>query len=436
MALQDQLKTAIDERNRLIAESRSILEAAKAAGRDTSAEENQKWDTINAAIDAKDATVQRLASQIDREAKLGESAGRQAEATITTSPSGVHRPERADAEAAEFPIGRGRTFNVQPGTQLAERSTKAYRNSFGNYIGQGQVSAGLLTSSDAKGGYLAPTQLSTNLIKFLDNAVFMRQISTVETLTQAVSLGVPSWDADPGDADWTAEVPASDISEDNTASVGKRELTPHLLTKLVKISQKLVRSSVIGIEELVTQRLGYKFAITEENKFLNGTGSSLEPLGVFTASANGISTGRDVTASATTSFNADDLHNVIYNCKQAYQGTGVWIMHRDSVKMARKLKDGQGQYLWQPGLQNGEPNMLLGRPLYMSEYAPNTFTTGLYLAVFGDFKIGYMIVDSLQLEIQRLGELFSLKNQIGLLGRKETDGMPVLEEAFSRLKLA
>lgn len=435
MALQDQLKTAIDERNRLVAESRSILEAAKAAGRDTSAEENQKWDTINAAIDAKDATVQRLQSQIDREAKLGESAGRQAEATITTSPSGVHRPERADAEAAEFPIGRGRTFNVQPGTQLAERSTKAYRNSFGNYIGQGQVSAGLLTSSDAKGGYLAPTQLSTNLIKFLDNSVFMRQISTVETLSQAVSLGVPSWDADPGDADWTAEVPASDISEDDTATVGKRELTPHLLTKLVKISQKLVRSSVIGIEELVTQRLGYKFAITEENKFLNGTGA-MQPLGIFVASANGISTGRDVVAASASEVAGDDLLKTQYAVKGQYQRTGSWIMHRDMVWRCRKMKDGASNYLWQPGLLNGEPNQLLGRPVYMSEYAPSTFTTGLYVAVFGDFKVGYMIVDSLQLEIQRLGELFSLKNQIGLLGRKETDGMPVLEEAFARLRMA
>lgn len=432
MNLQEQLKAAVDERNRLVAESRAILEAAKAAGRDTSAEENEKWDKINAAIDAKDAHVQRLNTQIQREAKMAESAGRRTEATVTVSPSGVSRTE---AEVVELAIGKGRNYRITPGSQLAERATAAYRDSFSAYVGQGQVSAGLLTSSDPKGGYLAPTQLSTNLIKFLDNAVFMRQLSTVETLTQAVSLGVPSWDTDPGDADWTAEVPASDISEDDTATVGKRELTPHLLTKLVKISQKLIRSSVIGIEDLVTQRLGYKFAVTEENKFLNGTGA-FQPLGVFVASANGVSTGRDVTASATTSFNADDLHNVIYNCKQAYQRTGSWIMHRDAVKMARKLKDGTGQYLWQPGLQASEPNMLLGRPLYMSEYAPNTFTTGLYVGLFGDFKIGYMIVDSLQLEIQRLGELFSLKNQVGLLGRKETDGMPVLEEAFSRLKLA
>jgi HK97 family phage major capsid protein len=72
----------------------------------------------------------------------------------------------------------------------------------------------------------------------------------------------------------------------------------------------------------------------------------------------------------------------------------------------------------------------------MSEFAPNTFTASQYVAIVGDFKAGYYIVDSLQLEIEILTELFTLKNQQGVLGRKETDGMPVLEEAFSRLKLS
>jgi HK97 family phage major capsid protein len=104
------------------------------------------------------------------------------------------------------------------------------------------------------------------------------------------------------------------------------------------------------------------------------------------------------------------------------------------VKRARKLKDGNSQYLWSPGL-SGQPGTILDRPYVMSEYVPDTYTTGLYVAAVGDFSY-YWIVDSLDMEIQRLDELFALKNQVGMVVRKETDGMPVLSEAFARLKLA
>jgi len=100
------------------------------------------------------------------------------------------------------------------------------------------------------------------------------------------------------------------------------------------------------------------------------------------------------------------------------------------------LKDGNGQYLWQPSNQVGEPDLLLGSPVMMSEYAPNTFTTGQYVGLYGDFNSGYWIADALGFRIQVLRELYAETNQVGLIIRAETDGMPVLEEAFSRLTLA
>jgi len=70
----------------------------------------------------------------------------------------------------------------------------------------------------------------------------------------------------------------------------------------------------------------------------------------------------------------------------------------------------------------------------MSEYCPNTFTSGLYVGIIGDFK-NYWIADALSMRIQRLNELYSLTNQVGFVGRLESDGMPVLEEAFARIQL-
>jgi HK97 family phage major capsid protein len=99
------------------------------------------------------------------------------------------------------------------------------------------------------------------------------------------------------------------------------------------------------------------------------------------------------------------------------------------------LKDGESRYLWQESVRVGEPDRLLGIPTFMSEYAPNTFTTGLYVGILGDFSF-YWYADALLFEIQRLEELYAETGQVGLIGRLESDGMPVLEEAFVRVTLA
>jgi HK97 family phage major capsid protein len=225
-------------------------------------------------------------------------------------------------------------------------------------------------------------------------------------------------------------------------SFGKRELHPRPLAKRIKISRKLL-SRLPGAEGLVTQRLAYKFAVSEEKAFLTGTGAN-GPLGVFTASSYGISTGRDVSSGNTsTAITMDGLINALYSLKAQYQTspTTAWLFHRDAVKMIRKLRDdsgasaGTGQYLWQPSTQVGEPDTLLGLPVFTSEYAPNTFTTGLYVGLVGDFS-NYWIADADTFSVQRLVELYAEANQVGLIGRKETDGMPVLEEAFARVTLA
>ena len=86
-------------------------------------------------------------------------------------------------------------------------------------------------------------------------------------------------------------------------------------------------------------------------------------------------------------------------------------------------------------MRDGEPDTILNRPLNMSEYVPNTFTTGLYVGMFGDLS-KYWIADALDLQVQRLIELYAETNQDGFIGRMESDGMPVLAEAFARVKLA
>lgn len=434
------LKELIDKRNKCVADARGILDREKAESRTLSAEETAKADDLleqAADLDAKIEERQTAENRHNRlkalEAKSQESAGRQ------TTPSIPGAGPTTGNDGASLTLSwRGRELVLRPGSPELERHQLGYRVAFTNYllgVNTGDK-LGLQVSRDSKGGYLAPTTLVAELIKFLDNNVFMRSLATVlPPLGMAVSLGVPTWDTDPGDADWTAEVPASEIAEDDTAAMGKREFTPHLLTKLVKLSMKLLRVGVIDAESLLVERLGYKFAVTLEKAYLLGNGNQ-QPLGVFVADANGIDTDRDTPCASQTAFTADELIDCLFSLKETYQRNATWLMSREGVKRCRKLKDNYGQYLWQPGIAGGTPGLILDRPYVMSEYVPATYTTGKYVAAVGDWKSAYWIADSLELEIQRLIELFSLKNQIGLLGRFETDGAPVLPEACARLKLA
>jgi HK97 family phage major capsid protein len=184
-------------------------------------------------------------------------------------------------------------------------------------------------------------------------------------------------------------------------------------------------------------------AVTEENAFLNGSGAN-QPLGVMTPSAQGIPTSRDVTAASPTAIAGDDVMGTFYNLKAQYRQRSSWIIGRPVVAAIRKLKDSNSQYIWQPGLMGasfvaqgtaligGTPDTLMGRPIYESEYMPSTISANQYVAILGDFS-KYWIADALTMTLQVLYELYAATNQIGYVFRKETDGMPVLGEAFSRL---
>lgn len=318
-------------------------------------------------------------------------------------------------------------------TEAEEAEMRAFRS----FLKGGPAPAemrSLQADSDTEGGYLlAPQTVAAALLAAVDNQTFLRKLAHTETINGSESLGVVTLDTDFGAADWTTELATTTVDE--ALRLGKRELKPVPLTKETKLSRTLVRRTAGGAERLVIARLAYQFGVTMENAYLNGSGAG-QPLGLFTASAQGVSTARDVsTDNTTTAITADGLIEAKHTLKGQYWANARWIFHRNGVKKIRKLKDGNGQYLWAPGLSGGIPNTIVDTPYEMSEYAPDTWTTGLYVGIIGDFSF-YWIVDALQLEIQVLNELYARTNQFGYIGRLESDGMPVLEEAFVRVKLA
>lgn len=286
---------------------------------------------------------------------------------------------------------------------------------------------------DAQAGYLtAPVEFRQELIKGLDNELFMRTIShNVGQLGAAQSLGFPYRSVDADDASWTTEI--ADSVEEESLAYGRREFKPNRLTKLIKLSRTLMMHAPMA-EPTLLEELGYRISTTQEKAYMTGDGSG-EPLGIFVASNSGIPSTRDVSEdNTTTAVTLDGLLNAKYSLKGQYIRNAQWVMHRDLCKMVAKLKDGEGQYLWQPSTQLGQPDMLLGHPVNMSEYAPNTFTTGKYVAVLGDFR-HYWICDADALNIQILDQPFATKNLIGYMCDYFGDGAPVVGEAFARVKL-
>jgi HK97 family phage major capsid protein len=175
-------------------------------------------------------------------------------------------------------------------------------------------------------------------------------------------------------------------------------------------------------------------SVPQEQAFLTGSGAA-QPLGVFAASALGISTGRDIaTGNSGTEIASDNLIRVKGALKGQYRGKAQWIGHRDWETRVSLLKDSEGQYLWRPGLEAGRPDMLLGFPVNISEYAPSTFTTGEYVAILGDFS-HYWIAELAGFGLKRLDELYAGTSQVGFHVDAYVDGMPVLEEAFVRSKM-
>jgi HK97 family phage major capsid protein len=291
-------------------------------------------------------------------------------------------------------------------------------------------------SSDIGGGFLvAPEQFVAQLIQDIDRMVWFRQFATVIPLQGAESLGVPSLATDIADTVWTTELAVG--TEDTSLAFGKRRLTPHPLAKYIKVSKDLLRSAALSVEAIVRERLAYKFGTVQETAFMTGTGAG-SPLGIFTASDNGITTSQDVaTDNTATTITADGLINAKYGLEAQWLGSPNlrWVFHRDAVKMIRKLKDGDGQYLWNPGLATDRPDTILNVPVLVSEYAPNTFTASKYVGLIGDLSY-YWIAETMSVEIQRLIELGALTNQDYFIGRAMLDGMPVLEKAFVRVTLS
>jgi HK97 family phage major capsid protein len=426
--MSNRLKELREKRAKIVTDMRAILEKADTEKRSASAEEQARYDEMFGRTEELRTNIATEERQIELEREMAASADReQRENRDAGGEGGELRGEQRGGR-------RGGERTPDPAAELRMKGFRSWLRN-GAAIGEGAAEfRNLSVGVDTEGGFLvAPEQFVQQLIQAVDDQVFVRSRATVIPVPNASTLGVPTLEADPDDADWTTELQTG--SEDGAMKFGKRSLIPHPFAKRIKVSNDLLRKSLLPAEQIVMQRLAYKFGLTEEKGFLTGDGVG-KPLGVFTASGDGIPTGRDIaTENTATQITFNGLINAKYSVKAQYWPKASWTFHRDAVKQISKIVDGEGQYVWRQSVREGEPDTILGHPMDISEYVPNTFTTGLYVGLFGDWSF-YWIADALNMQMQRLAELYAETNQVGFIGRQEVDGMPVLPEAFARIKLA
>ena len=285
------------------------------------------------------------------------------------------------------------------------------------------------------GGYtIAPQYLVKQIIKDLDDTVQIRKrANIIPAMNGYASIGIPTLDSDLNNLDWTAEI--AEVTEDTNMAFGKREMKANQLTKLVKISKRLIKQSNIDIQGLVEERIVYKLASTLEHNYLYGNGQD-KPLGIFSQTSDNtaaIPTDRDIkVGTASTAITYDGLVDAVSGLKGGYQNGAVWMLNKKAVAALRKLKDKQDRPIWQESLIAGQPSILLGIPVVQNDFIEDKLEATKYFGFLANLKY-YWIFDSLSMELQVLHELYSKTNQVGFQVGYWGDGAPIQKSAFVRL---
>jgi HK97 family phage major capsid protein len=313
---------------------------------------------------------------------------------------------------------------TKPEAPKTGRASNEYKEDFSRHLHGKALLHNVMTEGvDADGGYLVPTEFENQIVSGLDEANIIRSLAKVITTSSERKIPLA---ASHSVATWTAENGA--YTESNP-TFGQTQIDAFKLTDLVKVSTELLQDNMFDLESYIAQEFARAFGIAEEQAFCVGTGTG-QPTGIFTA--NGGQVG--VTANSATAITVDNVLDLVYSLKSPYRRNAVFLMNDATVSLLRKLKDSNGAYLWQPSVQAGQPDRLIGYPIYTSPYVPAVAADAFVIA-FGDYK-NYWIADRQGRTVQRLNELYSTNGQVGFIATERVDGKVILAEGIKLLKMA
>lgn len=353
------------------------------------------------------------------------------EADVVNLGKEIDRLERQAALDLEISKATTNAIKNNPNAHVSNEKTgrasneyqKAFWKAMRNKDGFDAQNA-LQVGTDSEGGYLVPDEFERTLIEALQEENMFRQLAKVIT-TSSGDKKIPVV-ASKGTASWVEEEGAIPEADDAFSQVS---IGAYKLATMIKVSEELLNDSVFNLESYIAKEFARRIGAKEEEAFFVGDGTG-KPTGIFNATG-GATLG--ITAASATAITLDEVMDLFYSLKSSYRKNAVFVMNDATVKAIRKLKDGNGQYLWQPSVRAGEPDTILNRPVKTSAYVP-TIAAAAKTIAFGDFSY-YWVADRQGRSFQRLNELYAATGQVGFKATQRVDGKLILAEAIKVLQM-
>ncbi|MDQ3730307.1 MAG: phage major capsid protein [Actinomycetota bacterium] len=396
--MREQINALKEKRAKLFEEMRDLTVAAESEDRDLTAEEAQEFDRKEKDAESLESRAGRLEQMIEVEPR---------------KVSAQQREEREDEPVASFAEFRERRSGGAP------QDRPEYREQFYGYLVTGEQPRdeevrALSKATAAAGANLVPTDFESSVIALIKEFGVMAQLADEFTTDSGEEIKLPT-ETTAGVAAWTAENAAFNESDD---AFGQASLNAYKATRVVKVSEELLSDSAYDLESHLQRSFGRAFGILENTAYVVGDAAS-KPTGITTQTT----AGKTGAAGQTTTVTADDLMDLYHSVLSPYRRNGAWLLGDGSIKAIRKLKTGvtgDNTYLWQPGLQAGQPDTLLGRPVHTDPDMPAMAASAKSI-LFGDFS-AYKIRRARGVALQRLTELYSANGQVGFRGFIRVDG--------------
>lgn len=339
-----------------------------------------------------------------------------------------NRMEHLETRLSRPALEPGRQSN-DPAARERKEITLRYLRFGENALSADEVKL-LSVDSDPQGGYWVSPEMSHQIVEQVFETSPMRNVATVETIsTDALEIPEDLGEADVG---WTSETGVR--TETATPTIGVRRIPVHEIYAMPKATQQLLDDARVNVEDWLARKIALRMGNTENTAFINGDGTD-KPRGILTYPAGTTNPGqvRQVNSGHASQLTADGLRTMFYALKTPYIKNAQWLMARPTIEAIAKLKDGGGDYLWEPGLKAGEPQRLLGHPVERMEDMPAVTANSLSIA-FGDWKQAYTIVDRAGVRVLR--DPFSAKPFVLFYTTKRTGGDVTNFEALVLQKTA
>jgi len=347
------------------------------------------------------------------------------EADVVSLGKEIERLERQAAIDREMNQPTSKPLTGKPqtdGSTKTGRASDEYKTSFWRLMRSKsvphEVYNALQVGTDSEGGFLVPDEYERTLVQALEEQNIFRQLAKVIT-TSSGDRKIPVV-ASKGNASWIDEEAAYPESDD---VFGQTSIGAYKLATMIKVSDELLHDSVFDIASYIATEFARRIGAAEEQAFFSGNGTG-KPLGIL-ATSGGAETG--VTAASASAITMDEVMDLFYALRAPYRRQSVFIMNDSTVKALRKLKNGNGDYIWQPSVTAGTPDTLLNRPVYTSSFMPEIAASAKSI-LFGDLSY-YWVADREGRKFQRLNELYAPTGQVGFLASQRVDGKLILPEA-------